>query len=299
MRIGWAAGGAKPRVLMLPLTADSATRFAGIVASEPEGAGALLGRRGTSPTVPGRGGQAAGAGPFAECLRRVVTFQQMDFESTLDQMLTLCSLHPHRVYKQSYYRKQTKNQWARDDPAFGVVQVGFLMVATTAYGVAFQVGGLVRYLYLVLSTVLFHWLLGGVFAASVGSWIANKHLLQHHQHSVEQTVEWLYAFDIHCNAFFVFFLIVYVAQFFLLPPLLSTSFLSLVLSNGLYAAGFVVYFYITHLGYRALPFLRRTEVYLYPAGGAGLLMLFSCILGVLGLKINMTRLVSGFFFGSG
>ena len=121
----------------------------------------------------------------------------------------------------------------------------------------------------------------------------------HHQHSVEQTVEWLYAFDIHCNAFFVFFLIVYVAQFFLLPPLLSTSFLSLVLSNGLYAAGFIVYFYITHLGYRALPFLRRTEVYLYPAGGAGLLMLLSCILGVLGLKINMTRLVSGFFFGSG
>ena len=108
---------------MLPLTSE-ATRFAGIGgsaavfgAAEPEGAGALLGRRGTSPTVPGRGGQAAGAGPFAECLRRVVTFQQMDFESTLDQMLTLCSLHPHRVYKQSYYRKQTKNQWARDDPA--------------------------------------------------------------------------------------------------------------------------------------------------------------------------------------
>lgn len=178
------------------------------------------------------------------------------------------------------------------------------MVAATAYGVAFRVGGLVRYLWLVLSTVLFHWLLGGVLAASIGSWIANKHLLQHHQHSVEQTVrlalrhflrcdsprthpllpesplihnlsdrccpslasmntyqvEWLYAFDIHCNAFFLFFLIAYVGQFFLLPPLLSTSFVSLVLSNSLHALAISVYFYVTHLGYRALPFLRRTEV---------------------------------------
>ena len=44
---------------------------------------------------------------------------QMDLESASWQMVTLC-IDPKRVYKQTTYHKQTKNQWARDDPAFTV-----------------------------------------------------------------------------------------------------------------------------------------------------------------------------------
>lgn len=33
--------------------------------------------------------------------------------------VNLC-LDPKRVYKNTSYHKQTKNQWARDDPAFTV-----------------------------------------------------------------------------------------------------------------------------------------------------------------------------------
>ena len=48
----------------------------------------------------------------------------MDFDSCFDQMVTL--LNPgdmDKVYKLANYRKKTKNQWARDDPAFALVQV--------------------------------------------------------------------------------------------------------------------------------------------------------------------------------
>ena len=88
-------------------------------------------------------------------------------------------------------------------------------------------------------------------------------------HSVEQEVEWLYAFDVHCNSFFLLFLVVYVIQvvstlcnfcgfsmmssfekqFFSLPILLSNSFVSLVLSNLLYGVGFGAYYYVTFEGY--------------------------------------------------
>ena len=37
--------------------------------------------------------------------------------------VNLC-LDPKRVYKNTSYHKQTKNQWARDDPAFIVLQAG-------------------------------------------------------------------------------------------------------------------------------------------------------------------------------
>lgn len=50
-------------------------------------------------------------------LRRLLHFRQMDFEFALWQMLYLFT-SPQRVYRNFHYRKQTKDQWARDDPAF-------------------------------------------------------------------------------------------------------------------------------------------------------------------------------------
>ena len=43
-------------------------------------------------------------------------------------------------------------------------------------------------------------------------------------------VEWLYCFDVHCNAFLPVFLVCYVVQYFLLPVLLFDSFLSILIS---------------------------------------------------------------------
>ncbi|MEJ1285256.1 unc-50 homolog [Cricetulus griseus] len=53
-------------------------------------------------------------------LRRLFRFRQMDFEFAAWQMLYLFT-SPQRVYRNFHYRKQTKDQWARDDPAFLVL----------------------------------------------------------------------------------------------------------------------------------------------------------------------------------
>ena len=55
--------------------------------------------------------------------------------------------------------------------------------------------------------------------------------------STEQKVEWMYAFDIHCNAFFVMFLLTHVLQYLLLPFLLSKSFFASLLANTLHFFG--------------------------------------------------------------
>ena len=44
------------------------------------------------------------------------------------------------------------------------------------------------------------------------SYVSNKYLRQYNSHSVEQEVEWLYAFDVHCNAFLCSFMITYLFQ---------------------------------------------------------------------------------------
>lgn len=59
---------------------------------------------------------------------------------------------PRRVYKSIYYHKQTKNQWARDDPAFVVLLCAGLSLMSVCYSVYFKlsIGGFLRTLLFML-----------------------------------------------------------------------------------------------------------------------------------------------------
>lgn len=162
-------------------------------------------------------------------LSRATSLDQMDMQAALDQMRTILSLTPQRVYKTSYYRKQTKNHWSRDDPAFCVLEVIFIFIASISYNIAF------RQQNLILSTITFalQHIFGvffgcGAIIATLGQYISNNYLshlpnnntnnnsggaasggstTSGSTHHVQQKVEWMYAFDIHCNAFLPFFVV--------------------------------------------------------------------------------------------
>lgn len=231
-------------------------------------------------------------------LQRMTDLQQMDLQSAIDQMRTLLSLYPQRVYKMAYYRKQTKNHWARDDPAFCFLQVIMILASSLAYGFAFRIASFSAIAGFVAKSVLIHWLGFGVVMASVGRVIANQHLMTAERSSshVKQNVEWLYAFDVHCNAFVPLFVLLYGVQFFLLPLVLGTSLLSLGVSNTLYAIAFGWYFYITHLGYRALPFLSNTEVFLFPIAAILIIYVINLVGYPFGLGWNASRIIAYIYF---
>ena len=99
----------------------------------------------------------------------------------------------------------------------------------------------------------------------------------------------MYCFDIHCNAFFPMFLMLYVFQYFLLPLLLMDSFLSILLSDFLYLFAVSYYFYLTCKGfsgdsYAALPFLQHTEVFLAP-----IVVILPLFIVCLLTKVNATQ----------
>jgi hypothetical protein len=291
----------------------------------PSGADPLAAARKTVAAASGSSSRSS------QYLARLTDFRQMDVQSAMDQMKTLLSTRPHVVYKTSYYRKQTKNHWARDDPAFVALQLVFLVIASIAYSVSFRAPISESIAFMVYS-ILFNWLGCGVIVASVGREIANRHLTDHKSSShVRQSVEWLYAFDIHCNAFFPVFVLlcecqsiscvrkctclwlclvvshillvvslslamVDGVQFFLLPLVLGSSLFALLVSNTLYAAGFAWYWYITHLGYRALPFLSQTEVFLFPIAAIALVYVLNLIGYPFGLGWNASRIMAHIYF---
>jgi len=232
----------------------------------------------------------------AQYLSRLIDFKQMDIQSALDQMKTLLSTRPHVVYKTAYYRKQTKNHWARDDPAFAALEALFLTLASVAYAIGFKasIGEAIGFF---LYSILFNWLGLGLIVATVGREIANRHLTDTKSNShVKQSVEWLYAFDIHCNAFFPVFVLLYGVQLFLLPLVLRFSFFALIVSNTLYAGAFAWYWYITHLGYRSLPFLSQTEVFLFPIAAIALVYVLNLVGYPFGMGWNASRIMAHAYF---
>ncbi len=85
-------------------------------------------------------------------------------------------------------------------------------------------------------------------------------------------------------------------QFFLLPIVLGTSLISLIISNTLYAVAFAWYWYITHLGYRALPFLSQTEVFLFPIAAIALVYVLNLVGYPFGMGWNASRIMAHMYF---
>ena len=85
-------------------------------------------------------------------------------------------------------------------------------------------------------------------------------------------------------------------QFFLLPLVLGTSLLSFGVSNTLFALAFIWYFYITHLGYRALPFLSNTEVFLFPVAAILFVYVLNLVGYPFGLGWNASRVIAYVYF---
>ncbi|CAN1192475.1 Protein unc-50 homolog [Linum perenne] len=144
----------------------------------------------------------------------------------------------------SFFMSETKNQWARDDPAFVVICSLLLTVATLAYCAAYDHSAS-HTVFVVLSVLFFHFLFSGVLLA---------------------TACWLYAFDVHCNSFFPMFVMLYVIHYFLSPLLVAHGFIPVLLSNLIFMVAASYYHYLNFLGYDVLPFLERTTFFLYPIG---------------------------------
>lgn len=271
-------------------------------------------------------------------LSRLTDISQMDLQSALDQMMSLLSCgnpitslisslsssstsssHNHqatqKVYKLAYYRKQTKNHWARDDPAFVAVQILLLALSSLAYCIAFRIDGIfVNTLSFAFHSIVVNYLGVGLLVASIGRAVSNAHLLTITSSSaaaatattgatssssslhVRQTVEFMYAFDIHCNAFFPLFVMLYGVQFFFLPIVLGRNFMAFFISNALYGIAFGWYFYVTHLGYRALPFLSNTEIFLFPIAGVLFLFILNLIGYPFGFGWNASRIMAHLYF---
>ena len=133
----------------------------------------------------------------------------MDFEFAAWQMIYLF-VAPSKVYRNMYYRKQTKNQYSRDDPGFLVLLSIWFVISASALSWVLGLSFL-TFFELLLWVIFVDCIAFGLLVATVFWTVANRYL---RDRTTSETVEWAFAFDIHLNAFFPFLLIVHVFQVF-------------------------------------------------------------------------------------
>ncbi|KAJ7484390.1 UNC-50 [Mycena latifolia] len=237
--------------------------------------------------------------------RRLHRFHQMDFELAAWQLTYLC-IAPRRVYRNVYFHKQTKNTWARDDPAILVLISACLAVSAVAWSLVYSLS-LLQMLELALLMVFRDFLLSGVIISTV-LWQISRTFLVPPTPPIpvpatpslgarfpppaprHDALEWGYVFDTHTNAFFPLYLTLYLAQLFLLPIIRKDYWVCLFVGNTLYLAGFAQYIYGTYLGLNALPFLAHTNILLAPLLPLGVAYVVSL------LGFNVAPWVLGVYF---
>ncbi|KAL0486359.1 5 TM domain-containing transmembrane protein [Acrasis kona] len=219
-------------------------------------------------------------------------------------MIDLC-WNPTNVFKAARNRKCNskqfdfinfpviKNQWARDDPAFVFMLGLFMLVVALSYAFCFENISFWSYIYLMLWFFFVDFLLTGhklwITDNNKSRFVSNKYL---RNNTSSEQVEWLYAFDIHCNAFFILFITLYLGQYILMPILISYNTFSLILSNLLYSGAFSYYFYITFRGFVELQNINNPECFLYPIGAIIFGLMLSGLFG-----FHCTRFVIALYFG--
>ncbi|KAK5639086.1 hypothetical protein RI129_011578 [Pyrocoelia pectoralis] len=192
-------------------------------------------------------------------LRRMFKFNQMDFEFAFWQMLYLF-IAPQKVYRNFQYRKQTKSQFARDDPAFLVLFAAWLCITSIGFSIVLRLT-FWKFVNFLLYVIFIDCIGIGLVIATFFWYILNRYF----RTIEDQDIEWGYAFDVHLNAFFPPLIILHFFQLFFYNGLINHEwFISRYLGNTFWLTAVSYYIYITFLGYSSLPMLKRTHLLLVP-----------------------------------
>ncbi|KOG98347.1 Gmh1p [Saccharomyces eubayanus] len=212
------------------------------------------------------------------------TPKNLDLETASWEMFHLI-LHPRKAYRSIYYQRQTKNQWARDDPSFFIFQIVLISISSVIWSI-YNSGfnnengnmgffGIIGHFFKSLIMMVFlDFFIFGFVMATIFYFLLNRSYFKF-KSSQNTVVEWAYCFDVHCNSFLIILLCLYFIQFLLLPIINLQNWISLLIGNSLYCFAIGHYFILTFYGYNQLPFLKNLNFILLPTLGLSIIYLIS------------------------
>ncbi|CDW76108.1 UNKNOWN [Stylonychia lemnae] len=196
---------------------------------------------------------------------KMVRPKQMDFDLALFLMINSLK-SPAKLYQYTKRLKQIRNQWHRDDPCLVSSIIVILFIIGITYGIVLQKDFVTGYLQIAMKMILLHFALSGVIISFGCKFIAERYMRKEDKQSVHaaiNSIEPMYAFDIHCNSFFPFFVFAYLFQLLLLPLTNREGIIPLICSNTLHFIAAAYYWFLTFRGYAVQAIINNFKMSFY------------------------------------
>ena len=191
---------------------------------------------------------------FIDFLKKMYHFKQIDYY--LSYLNILYCFIPKELIEMSKMRKHLKNKYARDDPGFLLLIILYLFISSISYSLAFGYFSFFKIFNIFFIQSFVFLITFGLIISFISKILIDKYF----NSNIMQTVEFIYAFDIHCNGFVpMYFFCIIIPYIFL--PLCSKDyyFLQVLITNGLLCLGILYYCYNMFMGYFSLPFVRKNK----------------------------------------
>lgn len=192
-------------------------------------------------------------------LKKMIHIRQIDYYVAFTNII-YC-FKPKEITETAKIRKHLKNKYARDDPGFLIILILDLFISSISYSLAYGHYNPLYMLNIFFIQTFLMLFTAGILISLVCKIIIDKYFRNDDLgNNKEQKVEFVYAFDIHCNSFVPFYFFTAVIPFCLLPIVNGNGgFFQVFLSNTLTYLGVLYYFYVTFMSYFSLPFVKKNK----------------------------------------
>lgn len=195
---------------------------------------------------------------FIDYLKKMVHIKQIDFYLSYSNIL-YC-FKPKELNEIAKIRKHLKNKYSRDDPGFLLLLIINLFISSIAFSIAFYHFNpffILNIFFIQTFVMLFTF---GLLIGLISKIIIDKFFIYDEPNSKQQTIEFVYAFDVHCNSFVPMYFFCAIIPFIFLPICNGSNYyLQVIFSNSLLCIGVLYYCYVTFMGYFSLPFVRKNK----------------------------------------
>ena len=169
---------------------------------------------------------------FIDYLKKIYHIRQIDYY--LAYLNIIYCFKPKELIEMSKMRKHLKNKYGRDDPGFLLLLIIYIFISSISYSITF-----------------------GLIISMISKIIIDKYF---NNSTTNQNIEFIYAFDIHCNGFVPMYAFCSIIPFIFIGITSKDNFMiETLFTNSSLCIGILYYSYVTFISYFSLPFVRKNK----------------------------------------
>ena len=192
---------------------------------------------------------------FIDYLKKIYHIRQIDYY--LAYLNIIYCFKPKELIEMSKMRKHLKNKYGRDDPGFLLLIIIYILISSISYSITFGIYNPFKIFNIFFIQTFVFLITFGLIISMISKIIIDKYF---NNSTTNQNIEFIYAFDIHCNGFVPMYAFCSIIPFIFIGITSKDNFMiETLFTNSSLCIGILYYSYVTFISYFSLPFVRKNK----------------------------------------